>query len=102
MCIWRNIDPHQFSIGVNCSCYTTLNPAQQQPVVFVGIAKPNATTVRFLASGFIQEQAILWEGERDTPPSRIFHDRVIVHVGIEAEERQRKSVLTTRLAMAWT
>lgn len=58
--------------------------------------------MRQLASGFEEEEALFGRVWGDTASASLFHDGLVVHIGIEAEEGEGEAVLAASFSVAGT
>src|SRR5262249_51830231 len=64
------------------------------------VVEPAASSVRHLAGGLGQQQALFGGGREQAPATPLPDQRVVIELGVVAQERQPEAILTARLAMA--
>src|SRR5205823_6462870 len=76
------------------------DPAADE-LVLIGIKfHAFAAGVSDAAARLEKQQAVFRRGEEDAPAARLLHQRLIIELRHEAEQREREAVLPARLAVA--
>jgi len=76
------------------------NPATQQFVFVAAGLDPCSASVRHDAAGFAKDETFIRSRWEDSPPSRLFRQKLVIAFRFEAEQRKAEVILTGRRAVA--